>query len=1546
MSLRPAAGKLGFRFRCCLCLSGSPALERAAIRHDNGDASFIRRPGDGKNVAPAVRLPRGRIVTPLLLSLLLSVSPALGHAVAAMPLIETGSRIPLIQTSTSAIDTFVTSGAPLWNFGDNGSLWVGPNATSGYIDRSLLRFDLSGVPANATILNATLGMYEVQGSGGAVQVRQALASWTEGSGGHSWTVVPVTVHEPAGVNRTQEPVGITVPFAPNAIQNPMRDLRVYGAAGEVPSQVYGYTYTAGQLSSAVVFFDATIGARQTQTYDIVYSTNGTTIPTYRTQTWSAGPLWTYGPTGGGASGATISDVDNDGRLEVIFGGTDGYVYCLDDHGNLKWRTLVSPGQSIPFTPQVADADGTGRPSIFVSTNAPSVVRLNGTGSIVWTYNSPATLFSTPTLVDVNGDGVLDALVGSNNKNLAVINGKTGALLTSFTVPVAAYTATIADIDGSGKPEILVDGDDKAVHAFALNGTQLWASAPAGVSFLEGSVGFGDVGGSGIPEIVTGDNGNNGIEFALYASNGTVAWMTTLPTYREGGQTLADLTGSGTLATLVGVHAGSVYNLRGTDGSAVWNYNAGTVQAGTPAVADLDRSGSPELVFIEGNAVDVLTRNGLLVHNWTIAPPNLNLKSSSQYPMTSPALADLTGNGTLDIVVPTANGLAAFATGGLDHDWRTWGYNVNHTQRFLDGASGSRAPFLQASLGVPQVHPAAGASWDYRDGVTPWAVAGGEFGPSVSNVSGTPGWMSWNLTSSVQDWVSGLTPNNGLFLLEGGEVSGVLHSFVSADSSLSTQRPILSIVYTFSSSGSGQGGPRIVGRIPNVSLPENAGPATLDLSAYALDNSTPATQLRWNVTGFNSSIVAVAGTNVPGGHTVTITPQAGRWGAAKVTYWLTDPQGRFATQSAWINITFVDTPPNFDPPSPLYVHYNETYVFNEGPYVSDPDTPRSLLTLTSDDPVHTSVSGMNVSFFYPGSYLDRWTFVNLTLSDGTYGVVRVVAIKVTADNPPVLRRSLPNVTMLEGQLLRGVFNLSDYFGDPNGDALFYSTGYSHLIIAIRANLTVDIQAPDDWWGEELVTFRATDPTGAIAEDTILVTVLRVDAPPVWGPVPDLRVRFDAPFSFNLDPYVSDPDTPSAELIVTSSDPTHAVVSGHLLTLTYPQAFNGTIERLTLGLSDGTFTVNRTILVAVGTDWPPLLVAKMPDVSFLEGTTDRGAYRLTDYFAEPAGGLLFWSVGNSHIGVVIQANGSVDLTSSFGWWGSESVTFRATDSEGALQEDTVRITVIHVDRAPSFLPVPEVFLNATTTYLPLSRYLADPDNNVSELFLLSTNSSHAAIIGQGLLLSFSADANDYVDVVVSDGNLTNATTIHILVTLPAGSIQQVVPSWLYWLPVPIAAAALGSFLLYRRRQLEWAFLVTNAGMLVCSVSRTGEGALDTDLLTGMLTTIMDFAKHSFSDERERNLEGLELGEKRVNIVRGVRSYLAVVYRGRTPGSLTRRMRALLHEIERSHAEVLGDIIDMSKLADIPVSMERLVTRGGLPFIRFGTDKTQSVPKSAPP
>ncbi|HLE46182.1 MAG TPA: DNRLRE domain-containing protein, partial [Thermoplasmata archaeon] len=788
-----------------------------------------------------------------------------------------------------------------------------------------------------------------------------------------------------------------------------------------------------------------------------------------------------------------------------------------------------------------------------------------------------------------------------------------------------------------------------------------------------------------------------------------------------------------------------------------------------------------------------------------------------------------------------------------------------------------------------------------------------------------GWTAWNVTAMVQDWYDGTFPNVGLFLTEADEAAGAMHVFLSSDSPTASQRPRLVITYVMPVLDSV---PRITGTIPDMTRAEDGPPWMIDLTGFAADDDTSIDQLRWNVSGYDGAKLGITGLNTPGNHLLTFYPQRDAFGDFRVTYWLADPDGNLARQDAWIRLTPVNDAPTFNPPATLVVRYNQTYTFDFEPYVADVDNPLSDLRLSSDDPVQAAVTGFNVSFRYPVSLLNQWVFVALTVTDGSASVSKVVAVKVTSDNPPVLTRSLPDITMMEGEFRANVFDLDDHFTDPDNDALFFSYGYSHLTITIRGNHSVDIQAQAEWSGWERVTFRGNDSSGAIAEDAIIVTVLPINDPPTLGPVPDLRVHYDEPYLFNLEPYLSDPDTPADQINASTSSP-YITVSLHLLRLLYPAALNGTVQAATIWASDGVSTVSRGIRVTVGDDYPPSLLGKLPDRTFLEDAERLAAYNLSAFFDDPDSGQLYWSSGNQSVYVTIDPWGSVDLRAARDWFGTERVTFRAVDSLGALAEDTVWITVLPVNDAPFFQAVPAQALNVTTAFLDLSDFIGDVDNETSELVLTTAN-TRATVVGHGLLLRFDADASEAIEVVVSDGFLTNRTTISVSVVLPKAAGE--IPGWLYWLPPVVVVTSLSALVVYRRRQLEWAFLVTNDGLLIASMFREASAALDSDLLTGMLTVIMNFTRESFSDEKERQLEGLEMGDRRVAIVRGDRGYLAVVYKGRTPGSLTRVMRGFLTSMETRHADLFGPIVDSSKVEDIPVLLQKLLKYGWWPFLTF--------------
>ncbi len=1438
--------------------------------------------------------------------------------------------------AANGTDTSVLEATPAWDYGDNPSMWAGKDPANGTMSRGLLRFNISGIPADATILNATLDLYQHAGDNGTVTVRLASAPWTEGPGERSWLRIPVTVRETAGVRRTNEPVGLTLAFPPGSVVDPASELRMFLNSAEVPSQLQGCAVTVGRYSSCTVYFGASAAPWSAVAFDASTGANATVTPAYRLGAMGAGSLWTAPLTSGGASGVSVADLDGDGRLDIVFGTASGSVRAVAGNGSDMWEVQVASGRAVPYVSAISDMDGDGREDIIaVSTDTNfAVVRLNSTGGVVWTAPGmvQATLpIAVPTLFDVDGDGVLDVLIGSRDGTVIAYNGTTGAAGTTYTTNAWAFTPSIFDMNGDGRAEVYVGSDNYTVHGFDAGGRQLWANSPTMREFIENSLSIGDVDNDGRTEVVTGDFGSPGNAFALEATDGRVDWWTPLPGSQSGGQALADIDRDGFLEAILGTSAGAMYALHGSSGAIDWMYPGGTAQASAPAVADINNDGNLEVIYVEdgGTAVRVLDRTGAQVHSWAITANVPGLRQG-QRTMATPAVADINNDGMLEVIVPTGAGVRAFATGGLAHDWRIFGYNLNQTHRVGDGNSPEGAPFLQATVGATDFRPARGASWDYRDGVTAWMSQGGDFGVNEASLRAGPGWNAWNITSAVAGWYNDLIPNLGVFVWAGPGASSGWHAFYSSDASNASLRPKLTVTYTVPVYDPV---PRIVGRIPDLAAAEDSPPFSRDLSMYAADDDSPPAELRWNVTGVDPAVLLVTGLNVPGNHLISFYPQRDGWGNRAVTYWLTDLQGHTTRQSAWINITPVNDGPVFGPPATFVVRANSTYTFNFGPYILDVDTPRSGLTLSSDDPVHTSVSGFNVSFLYPMSFLGQWVFVGLTVSDGELSDGKVVALKVSMDDPPVLVRLLPDVTVMEGQTLSGVFDLDDYFADPNHDAMFYSFGYTHLNITIHADNTVDIQADSEWTGIEFVTFRGVDTQNAMAEDTILVTVIPVDDPPVLGPVPDLRVHHGANYSFNLDPYISDPDTPLDRINASTSSP-FVNVSGHLLVLLYPQSLNGTTQPLTIYISDGFTTVWRTIRVTVGDDWPPALRSKLPDRMFLEDTVLRGAYNLSAAFTDADNSTLFWSSGNRSVLVSIDAEGVVDLRAVRDWSGIEQVTFRATDALGALAEDTVWVTVLPVDDAPYFAPVPTIYMNTTTAYFDLAPYMFDVDTNASEL-QLTTSDPHALVVGAGILLNFTSDTTTGVEVEISDGVLSNTTTITVVVRLPAPppAPPAELPAYLYWIPLPILAAALAVFLVYRRRTVEWALLATNSGLLVSSVFREDPAALDTDLITGMLTAIMNFAKASFSGDKDRELDDLTLGDRRVAVVRGDLGFLAVVFKGRTSGRLPKTMRAILAHIEARYPAALDQVVDSADLEDIPVILKRFVDRSWWPFPRFG-------------
>jgi len=340
---------------------------------------------------------------------------------------------------------------------------------------------------------------------------------------------------------------------------------------------------------------------------------------------------------------TAGDVNDDGALEVIVNKTNTgpatAVYTLD-------------GQMAPGWPQV-DA----------SCNPPEPAEE------CWDFGGYNQNIATG---DVDGDGVFDVVSSYDAIGFGIFHGDgspfptTDAFADRVVTAAEAYhdlalaqqgwgtgdrseftysPPVIADVDDDGTMEIVLAGDHEHSNDTTLQGVTLWLvnpdlSRPAGWESPK------DLG----PPLDTGALGNN-----------------IVPT--QPSPTVANLRDEPGLEILVPAYDGLLYAFA-ADGTQLWTYAFGSggsayVGASEPLVADLNGDGKPEVVFTTFSSgmprepdapahLVVLDAAGNELHK---------IEIFGRGSMAAPAIADLEGDGDLELVISLKDSLGG-ASGGV------------------------------------------------------------------------------------------------------------------------------------------------------------------------------------------------------------------------------------------------------------------------------------------------------------------------------------------------------------------------------------------------------------------------------------------------------------------------------------------------------------------------------------------------------------------------------------------------------------------------------------------------------------------------------------------------------------------------------------------------------------------------------------------------------------------------------------------------------------------------------------------------------------------
>jgi len=336
--------------------------------------------------------------------------------------------------------------------------------------------------------------------------------------------------------------------------------------------------------------------------------------------------WWYDLNAPSLGSAATADIDNDGKLEIVFGAyfNDECVHALNaEDGSLLWK--YDTGGCNDASPVIADVDMDGQLEVILPSSSPQILYcFNGkTGKVEWSKPMGYCMDSPPAIADMDKDGKPEIVLGTFNGNVFCLNGE--------------------------------------------NGSQVWKKNLGTNSYIQSGPNILDINGNGNLEVIVAQWLGDTRIYALDGNNGSVLWYSDEPTdHMYHGGAFADIDADGKPELTIGCYDGMVYSLNCEDGGLKWKY-PNTYYCGAPtSIADLDNDHLLEIVYVSYNKVGVLSNSGK--HKWSYTTGGNSFRGA--------AISDIDGNGVLDLVFGSDDGILRVLHG--DTGKAIWTFNLkNH-----------------------------------------------------------------------------------------------------------------------------------------------------------------------------------------------------------------------------------------------------------------------------------------------------------------------------------------------------------------------------------------------------------------------------------------------------------------------------------------------------------------------------------------------------------------------------------------------------------------------------------------------------------------------------------------------------------------------------------------------------------------------------------------------------------------------------------------------------------------------------------------------------
>ncbi|WP_298770236.1 tandem-95 repeat protein [uncultured Fibrobacter sp.] len=585
-------------------------------------------------------------------------------------------------------------------------------------------------------------------------------------------------------------------------------------------------------------------------------------------------------------------------------------------------------------------------------------------------------------------------------------------------------------------------------------------------------------------------------------------------------------------------------------------------------------------------------------------------------------------------------------------------------------------------------------------------------------------------------------------------------------------------------------PPVVQKIPDQTIEEKNEFDMVNLSDYVSDVDDDVSKIKWTISGNKDLKFEID----KYGSAVIKIPNEFWNGSETVTFTATDPAGAAVSTKATFTVKSVNDAPEFvqEISEQTIDEKQEFKPIELDKLVKDPDHKFEQLkwTISGNKDLKVTVSGKTATIKIPNKLWNGSETIKFKVCDPANACAESEnSFTVNSVNDvPQLVKQIPNQSIDEKKTFAKI-KLDDFVKDEDhkSSELSWEAEVKHqgkepesgtLSVNIDESRMASIEIPDTYWnGTAVVTFTVTDPEGASAKQDVTFAVKSINDLPVFKKIPDQSIEEKSEFnSVVLDEYLSDADHDISKLKIEITGNKDIKVNMNAKTRevsfkTPSELWNGS-ETLTFTATDpegGKASTQMKLSVKSIND-PPV----MKDIAE-QTIKEKGVFKPVelDKFVEDLDhekGKLKWTVtGNRELKVAIDGNRVMKVTPpSPQWNGSETLTIKVTDPEGATDERSVAYTVESVNDVPEFVKqvAPQTIKEkAQFQQIKLGEMVRDLDNKLSDLnFSVDVKST---IKGKEAGLTVEIDAQKVATIKIPNKMWNGADEITFTVSDPEGA-----------------------------------------------------------------------------------------------------------------------------------------------------------------------------------